>query len=139
MIRGMVLALLVVGTAARAADQLVPGSRLGLKVDAAHAREKLSFQSKGVFTIPTPGSPDDPSQTGATLTLVNPGTNESFTFDLPSTHWTASGSGTSYRYRDSGPVASSTLLNPSALLRTSAISASVRRSTVAIPEAAARA
>ena len=103
-IRGMVLALLVVGTSAGAADQLVPGSRLGLKVDAAHAREKLSFQSKGVFTIPTPGSPDDPSQTGATLTLTNPNTNESFTFDLPSTHWTASGSGTSYRYRDSVPV-----------------------------------
>jgi len=100
----MVLALLVVGTAAGAADQLVPGSRLALKVDAAHAREKLSFQSKGVFAIPTPGSPDDPSQTGASLTLTNPNTNESFTFDLPSTHWTASGSGTSYRYRDSVPV-----------------------------------
>jgi len=100
----MVLALLVVGSAAGAADQLVPGSRLGLKVDAAHAREKLTFQSKGLFTIPTPGSADDPSQTGATLTLVNPSTSESFTFDLPSTHWTASGSGTSYRYRDSVPV-----------------------------------
>ena len=93
-------AALVMSTAAVGADQLVPGSRLSLKVGN-NGREKLSFKSKGSFTIPVPGSADDPSQHGATLQIVNPGTSESFTFSLPQTHWSMTPSGSLYKYRDS--------------------------------------
>ena len=70
---------------ALAADQLVKGTRLILK--ASIARERLSFRSRGPFILPTPGSGDDPTNVGATFQIINPNTSESFTFDLPSTHW----------------------------------------------------
>ena len=75
---------------ALAADQLVKGTRLILK--ASIARERLSFRSRGPFILPTPGSGDDPTNVGATFQIINPNTSESFTFDLPSTHWSVLGS-----------------------------------------------
>ena len=101
----IVVALLATRTSAPAADQLVAGTKIGLKVDS-QGREKLTFQSKGTFAIPVASSGDDPRQVGATLQLVNPNTNESFTFSLPSNHWSANSAGTSFRYRDSIPVES---------------------------------
>ena len=93
-------AALLSTASARATDQVVPGSRLTLKVSS-NGKEKLSFKSKGTFAIPTPGSSDDPAQAGATLELSNPDTGESFTFELPGTHWSATPAGTLLRYRDS--------------------------------------
>src|SRR5207245_1021305 len=90
--------LLVVSTSAGATDQLVPGTRLSLKVR--NGRERLSFKSRGTFTIPVAGSADDPTRNGATLLLLNPNTNESFTFNLPPTHWLANSAHTLYKYRD---------------------------------------
>jgi hypothetical protein len=101
----MAVALLAAGVAHGASDQLVPGTQLKLTVSAS-GRQKLSFQSKGTLSIPVPGSADDPSHAGATLQLFNPNTNESFTFALPSTHWSASASGSSFKYRDKVPVES---------------------------------
>ena len=54
--------LLVVSTSAGATDQLVPGTRLSLKVR--NGRERLSFKSRGTFTIPVAGSADDPTRNG---------------------------------------------------------------------------
>ncbi len=62
----------------------------------------LSFKSTGPFTPPTPGSGDDPSNVGASLQILNPGTSESFTFNLPQAHWSVSG--TTFRYVDSALV-----------------------------------
>ena len=94
------LVSLMASAAMAASDQLVPGSRLVLKVGSS-GKEKLSFKSKGTFMLPAPGSADDPSHGGATLQLLNPNTNESFTFDLPKTHWSVTPAGTLYKYRDS--------------------------------------
>ena len=63
MIALLVAPLLLGAAAARAADQLVPGTKLLLK--SANGREVLSFKSTGPFTPPTPGSGDDPSNVGA--------------------------------------------------------------------------
>src|SRR5262249_50999420 len=82
----------------RAADQLISGTRLNLR--ASIQRETLAFRSRGPFTLPTPGSGDDP-RNGATLEIFNPNTSESFTFDLPGAHWSLNASGTAYRYLDS--------------------------------------
>src|SRR5947199_10720835 len=84
------IALLILsGASARAADQLVLGTKLLLK--SANGREVLSFKSTGPFTPPTPGSGDDPSNVGASPQILNPGTSESFTFNLPQAHWSGSG------------------------------------------------
>src|SRR6266404_464965 len=99
------VAFLVAGTSAGATDQPVPGTRLGLKVRTS-GRERLTFRSNGSFTIPTPGSPDDPIHAGASLQLLYPSTSESFTFDLPSSHWSVTSAGTLYKYRDKVPVES---------------------------------
>jgi hypothetical protein len=85
-------------SAVRAADQTVPGAIL--RVSATASRERLLFRSNGAFFIPAPGSSDDPTQVGATLQLLNPGTGETFTFDLPSTHWSLRSAGPSFTYRD---------------------------------------
>jgi hypothetical protein len=95
------MVLLGVG-AASAGDQVVPGTRLGLK--AASGRETLAFKSRGAFAVPTPGGTDDPRQAGATFQLVNPNTGEAFTFGLPGTHWTVAPSGTVFKYRDGAAV-----------------------------------
>ncbi|TMB20633.1 MAG: hypothetical protein E6J71_09300 [Deltaproteobacteria bacterium] len=100
MIALLVAPLLLGAAAARAADQLVPGTKLLLK--SANGREVLSFKSTGPFTPPTPGSGDDPSNVGASLQILNPGTSESFTFNLPQAHWSVSG--TTFRYVDSALV-----------------------------------
>src|SRR5437867_1123723 len=89
---------------ARATDQLLPGTRLSLKVSST-GKEKLSFKSKAAtsFMIPTPGSGDDPSvnASGASLQISNPTTtSNTFTFNLPKAHWTVNSSGTIYKYRD---------------------------------------
>ena len=73
MIALLVAPLLLGAAAARAADQLVPGTKLLLK--SANGREVLSFKSTGPFTPPTPGSGDDPSNVGASLQILNPGTS----------------------------------------------------------------
>jgi hypothetical protein len=93
-------ALLMASAPVGAADQTVPGTQLTLKVSN-NGREKLRFRSTGSFTIPTPGSADDPRQNGASLQVFNPNTGETFTFSLPKTHWSLSPSGTQYRYKDS--------------------------------------
>src|SRR2546428_3709936 len=93
----LVAPLLLSAPAARAADQLVPGTKLLLK--SANGRETLSFKSSGPFTAPTPGSGDDPRNVGATLQVLNPGTMETFTFSLPKTRWSLAG--TTFRYVDS--------------------------------------
>src|SRR5215467_7020149 len=102
MIALVVASLLLATPVARAADQLVPGTKLLLK--SASGRETLSFKSSGPLTAPTPGSGDDPSNAGATLQILNPGTMETFTFDLPKTRWTVAG--TTFRYVDSALVES---------------------------------
>src|SRR5204863_6368536 len=73
-----------------------------LLLKSANGREILSFKSTGPFTPPTPGSGDDPSTVGASLQILNPGTSESFTFNLPQAHWSVSG--TTFRYIDSALV-----------------------------------
>src|SRR5262249_15837736 len=82
-----------------ASDQLVPGTRLSL--NASNGKENPSFKSKGPFTIPAAGGADDPANAGATFEISNPGTGESFTFDLPKTHWSSTPAGTLFKYRDS--------------------------------------
>ncbi|HLQ23669.1 MAG TPA: hypothetical protein VK132_10705 [Gemmatimonadales bacterium] len=94
-----IAALLGVSAPLRASDQVVPGTRLSLK--ASNGKEKLSFKSKGTFTLPSAGGPDDPVNAGATFQIMNPGTGESFTFDLPKTHWSTTPAGTLFKYRDS--------------------------------------
>ena len=98
----VVASLLLAAPAVRAADQRVPGTKLLLK--SANGREILSFKSNGPITAPAPGSGDDPTNVGATLEILNPGTMESSTFNLPSMHWTLSG--TTFRYVDSALVES---------------------------------
>jgi hypothetical protein len=39
--------------------------------------------ARGAFGIPTAGTTDDPSVSGATLLLTNPVSGESFSFSLP--------------------------------------------------------
>lgn len=92
------LALLTLTAVAHGADQLAPGKKLDVR--AAGAKQSVRFSSKGSFTVPTPGSADDPTIGGATFRLVNPTTSESFTFSLPNRHWALSPKGTAYRYRD---------------------------------------
>ena len=91
--------LLSKALSARAADQLIPGTQLELK--STSTTEKLVFVSRGTLSVPGPSSRDAPTNGGATLQIMNPGTSESFTFDMPSVHWTATGGGTIYRYVDS--------------------------------------
>jgi hypothetical protein len=90
--------LFLAAAPATAADQLVPGTRLVLKVTS--GKETLSFKSRGTFPLPTPGGADDPRQGEPTFQVVNPGTGESFTLGLPATHWTVAPSGTVFKYRD---------------------------------------
>ena len=97
--------LLVTTGRAGATDQLVPGTRLTLKVGS-NGSDKLGFKAKGIFALPVPGSPDDPSQAGATLELSNPATATSFTFELPALHWSVTPGGPLYRYRDGALVES---------------------------------
>jgi hypothetical protein len=92
------LALLALTAAAHAADELAPGKKLDVR--ATRGKQSVRFSSKGSFTLPAPGSADDPRIGAATFQLVNPTTSESFTFSLPSRHWTLSPKGTAYRYRD---------------------------------------
>src|SRR5262249_41309265 len=91
--------LVVAAPAARAADQFVPGTKLLLK--STSTTQKLVFVSRGSFFMPSSSSGDAPTNGGATLEILNPGTMESSTFDMPSIRWTASGGGTIYRYVDS--------------------------------------
>lgn len=91
------LALLTLAGAAHAADQLTPGKKLDVR---AGGKESVHFSAKGSFTLPAPGSADDPTHGGATFQLVNPTTGESFTFTLPDRRWSVSPKGTAYRYRD---------------------------------------
>src|SRR5690349_20058743 len=96
MLRALALLAAVV-TSALALDTLVPGTKLDVR--AGRRRESLRFVAKGRFTLPAPGSPDDPAIAGATFTLVNPTTGESHVFTLPGSNWTAGQRGTSFRYR----------------------------------------
>jgi hypothetical protein len=96
------MTLLGAGAPAGASDEPVPGTRLTIK--SRDGRERLSFSAKGSFTIPEAGGPDDPSSAGARLELTNPGSGESFSFDLPQTHWEAARGG--FRYRDADLVES---------------------------------
>ena len=91
--------LLSKALSARAADQLIPGTQLELK--STSTTEKLVFVSRGTPSVPGPSSGDAPTNGGATLQIMNPDTSESFTFDMPSVHWTATAGGTIYRYVDS--------------------------------------
>ena len=96
----MVIALLLGVTAlAAASDHPVPGTHLTLRSNG--TRQTLNFRSKGSFTVPVAGSSDDPANAGATLEILNPGTNESFTFDLPKTHWSGAGTSSSTATRRS--------------------------------------
>jgi hypothetical protein len=93
-----IVLLLAVGAPATASDQLVPGTRLSLR--SRNGREQLRYVSKGAFSIPAAGGADDPANAGATFVLSNPGTGESFSFDLPKTHWSSNPGGTLFKYRD---------------------------------------
>ena len=84
---------------AHAADHFVPGTRLTLKRTG--TAETMTFVSRGPLAVPTSVSGDAPTAGGATVEIVNPKTSESFTFDLPSSHWTVNSAGTIYRYSDS--------------------------------------
>src|SRR4029077_1094451 len=94
-----IASLVAFARSARAGDQFVPGTKLLLK--STSTTEKLVFVSRGSFSMPSSGRGDAPTNGGGALQTVNPGTMESFTFDMPSAHWTASGGGTIYRYVDS--------------------------------------
>src|SRR2546426_11626211 len=98
---GAALGLALMVTAVRpshGADQPIPGTKLALR--ATSGRERLTFVAREGFTLPTPGSGDDPTVSGATLQIFNAQTGESFTLDLPSTHWSRNPAGTIFRYRD---------------------------------------
>jgi hypothetical protein len=92
------LVMLTLATTAHGADQLTPGKKL--EVRALGSKQSVRFSSKGRFTLPVPGSADDPTRAGATFQLVNPTTSESFTFTLPNRRWSVSLKGRAYRYRD---------------------------------------
>src|SRR5262245_50152546 len=93
------LGLLVLAVmSARGADYPVPGTRLTLRASSTH--QHLTFVVRGGFTLPTPGSGDDPTVGGATLQIFNANTGETSTLDLPSAHWTRNKPGTLFRYRD---------------------------------------
>src|SRR5258705_8201686 len=97
-----IASLVAFARSARATDQFVPGTKLLLK--STSTTEKLVFVSRGSFSMPSSGSGDAPTNGGATLEILNPGTLESFTFDIPSAHWTASRGGNGCPDVDSPPA-----------------------------------
>ena len=74
-----IASLVAFARSARAGDQFVPGTKLLLK--STSTTEKLVFVSRGSFSMPSSGSGDAPTNGGASLEILNPGTMESFTFD----------------------------------------------------------
>ena len=71
---GAALGLALMVTAVRpshGADQPIPGTKLALR--ATSGRERLTFVAREGFTLPTPGSGDDPTVSGATLQIFNAG------------------------------------------------------------------
>ena len=123
-LRALVL-LALAGSPVDAVDALVPGTKLDVR--GAGRRESLRFVAKGRFALPTSRSPDDPTAGGASFTLVNPTTGESYTFNLPNARWTAGPRGASYRYRDP-PL--------SAFLGARALRVAIRRTGITLDEPA---
>ena len=93
-------------------------------------RESLKFVSRGSFNIPSPGSADDPTVSGATVLLTNPVTGGSFTFHLPAAHWGLTSKKKAYRYRDSALAEPDTVR--SALIGTTVIRVAARRTGIAM-------
>jgi hypothetical protein len=76
------------GGAALATDQTLPGNKI-LVLDRQGQGELLHVSKLETLNlkIPTPGGPDDPTKVGASVTIYNPNTCESATFDLPASNW----------------------------------------------------
>jgi cysteine-rich repeat protein len=87
------LTLLASVHGAVAADHLQDGLKLVLKASA--AGEKLVWVSKSP-ALALPASP--PTDVGATLDIVNPGSGESATLSLPAGVWAANGAGTVLKF-----------------------------------------
>lgn len=65
-------------------------------------KNKASVQIKdAAFVAPSAGGPADPSIAGATFTITNPTTNETFTTTLPAGNWTQKKG--KYKYADKKP------------------------------------
>jgi hypothetical protein len=89
MTAGVVLVVAALGgRPARASDQTLPANRL-LVLDLPGYGQLLHVsrhENLGVH-VPTPGGPDDPTRVGATVTIYNPDSCESATFDMPASNW----------------------------------------------------
>lgn len=71
------------------------------------AKRLSAVLKDGVLVAPAPGSADDPTIAGGSLSLVNPTTAESVSFVLPASNWKGLGSPSGakgYSYKDSGGV-----------------------------------
>ena len=105
----VLLAAIVLAVPAHAAVQMLPGKRI---VARAGAAQRFVFVTTTAVSAPVRGGPDDPLVAGAVLQIINPGTQEFANFPLPAANWSASGAGTTYRYRDGvGAVRSIVLRN----------------------------
>jgi hypothetical protein len=85
-------------TASLAVDQPLPGLRLTLR-GGTRPRATVIMKSSEVVA-PTPGNADDPTAAGAALTIFNPDSGESGTFQLPAANWTVNSSGTMYKFKN---------------------------------------
>lgn len=95
------LLLVAVAPAAHALDVPLPGTRLLMKTTA----PRFVFRSVTTpITIPTVGGSDDPLDVGATLTVMNPTSGESFTFNLPAGHWMVGREGRRFRFADKNQI-----------------------------------
>jgi hypothetical protein len=95
--------LALAGTA-RAGDLLLAGRMLDMR-DHGGDQRLTWIVSDPAAALPTGG--DAPTVSGASLFILNPTTEESNTFILPASSWSANGAGTAYKFRNpsapSGP------------------------------------
>jgi hypothetical protein len=90
---------LLLATSAVAADVPAPGRKISVRDDA--RRHSLALDVRDpVVVAPSPGSDEDPTVTGASITIRNPTTGESATFILPAVGWSSSSNGSAYKFRN---------------------------------------
>ncbi|HYC53853.1 MAG TPA: hypothetical protein VEL28_02830, partial [Candidatus Binatia bacterium] len=84
---------------ASAEDVSSPGRKLSMKsTDSSQALALTA--SDAAVPAPARGGDEDPTLTGASLTVRNPQTGESSTFILPAALWSASSTGDSYKFKN---------------------------------------
>jgi len=95
-----VAALVVCGGSALAVDQTIVGKKLLiLNPLSGPANNKVVYLSKDT-TILVPSGTEDPTVSGAQLTVGSVASGESFTISLPAINWTVNGAGNLYKYKD---------------------------------------